>query len=254
MWKSTENEAEAINILGAFCGKRDVDELTPETLMEKYGIAQADVLVLFGGSILAGGDVFAQAIRRAVAKTYIIVGGAGHTTETLRQEVHREYPDIETTDLPEAEVFQRYLRSVYGVEADVLETQSTNCGNNITYLLPLLRENGISCNSIILCQDATMQNRMDAGLRKYAPDCTIINYAAYAATVCCKGQTLAYTEPIHGMWPMQRYITLLMGEIPRLTDDADGYGQTGKALSRMLKFPNGYKRRLQCCGRFTKMQ
>ena len=37
--------------------------------------------------------------------------------------------------------------------ADALETQSTNCGNNITYLLE--REK-IHCRSIILCQDATM--------------------------------------------------------------------------------------------------
>lgn len=40
--------------------------------------------------------------------------------------------------------------------ADALETQSTNCGNNITYLLELLERGKIPCRSIILCQDATM--------------------------------------------------------------------------------------------------
>lgn len=40
--------------------------------------------------------------------------------------------------------------------ADALETQSTNCGNNITYLLELLEREKIPCRSIILCQDATM--------------------------------------------------------------------------------------------------
>ena len=43
--------AKAINILGEFCGKR---------------------------------DILAEAIQNEVAKKYIIVGGAGHTTETLR--------------------------------------------------------------------------------------------------------------------------------------------------------------------------
>lgn len=44
-------KAKAINILGEFCGKR---------------------------------DILAEAIQNEVAKKYIIVGGAGHTTETLR--------------------------------------------------------------------------------------------------------------------------------------------------------------------------
>ena len=41
-------------------------------------------MVLFGGSIIAGGDILAEAIQNEVAKKNIIVGGAGHTTETLR--------------------------------------------------------------------------------------------------------------------------------------------------------------------------
>ena len=35
----------------------------------------------------------AEAIKNNIAKKYIIVGGAGHTTETLRQKIHQEYPD-----------------------------------------------------------------------------------------------------------------------------------------------------------------
>ena len=41
-------------------------------------------MVLFGGSIIAGGDILAEAIQNEVPKKNIIVGGAGHTTETLR--------------------------------------------------------------------------------------------------------------------------------------------------------------------------
>lgn len=39
--------AEAINILGLFCGKRDVAELTPKCLKDKYDIEQADVMVFY---------------------------------------------------------------------------------------------------------------------------------------------------------------------------------------------------------------
>ena len=69
----------------------------------------------------------------------------------------------EINGLPEAEVFQRYLAHIYGLQADYLETQSTNCGNNITYLLDMIRDKNIPCKSIILTQDATMQ--MDTVLR-----------------------------------------------------------------------------------------
>ena len=230
--------ADAINVLGQFCGMRDVDCLNRTSLLAKYGIDQADVFVLFGGSILAGGDLLAQAIKDRIARVYVIVGGAGHTTETLRQTVHGEYPRIQTVGLPEAEIFQKYLKEVYSCEADHLESKSTNCGNNITYLLDLLAEKNIKYSSIILCQDATMQRRMDAGLRKYAADdLMIINYASYRASVAAEDNGLAYSERIQGMWDMDRYVNLLMGEIPRLKDDENGYGPSGKNFIAHVDIP-----------------
>ena len=234
--------ANNINILGKFCGIRDINELSQEKLLEYYGIRQADVMVLFGGSVLAGGDVLAEAIKNKIAKKYIIVGGAGHTTETLRQIIHQEYPEIETRDLPEAEIFQRYLKTVYGCKADYLETQSTNCGNNITYLLDLLREKNIGFKSIILSQDASMQRRMAAGLKKYVQeDIVIINYATYTVNVLSAGEELCYEKEIHGMWTIDRYVNLLMGEIPRLTDDENGYGPNGKNFIAHVDVPETVK-------------
>lgn len=229
--------AQAINILGRFCGKRDIPELSHRCLQAFLGQAQVDVMVLFGASILCGGDLMAQAMEEGIAKTYLIVGGAGHTTETLRQLVHREYPQIETAEEPEAVVFQRYLQTVYGCEADYLETRSTNCGNNITNLLALLEEKQIPHSSILLCQDATMQCRMDAGLRKYAPQVRIVNYAAYAATVVPSGAGLSIQGRIHGMWDLERYVHLLMGEIPRLSDTETGYGPRGKGFIAHVEIP-----------------
>ena len=230
--------AELINTLGRFCGQRDVKSLDCSSLYERYGIDRADVMVLFGGSILAGGDVMADAIKNKIARTYIIVGGAGHTTDTLRQIVQSEYPMIRTANLSEAEIFQKYLQEIYGCEADYLETRSTNCGNNITYLLDLIEENRIPCKSIILCQDATMQNRMEAGFRKYRPQgISVINYASYAATVRFAADELSIQEKIHGMWEIDRYINLLMGEIPRLRDDRDGYGPEGKQYIAHVDIP-----------------
>ena len=55
--------AEWINTLGRFCGARDVETLTRASLRKRFGFEQADVLALFGGSIIAGADVLAQAMR-----------------------------------------------------------------------------------------------------------------------------------------------------------------------------------------------
>ena len=229
--------ADNINFLADFCGKRDIEELSPECLRDKYGINQADVMVLFGGSILCGGDVLADAIRKGVAKKYIIVGGAGHTTQTLRDKMHEAYPQIKTEGRPEAEIFNNYLEYKYSLKADFIETRSTNCGNNITFLLELLEENGIECNSVILSQDATMQRRMEAGLRKYRPDMLIINFATYKVRVNAMADELIYDSDVGGMWEIDRYITLLMGEIPRLSDNENGYGPKGKGYIAHVDVP-----------------
>lgn len=233
-----ESIAKNINTLGKFCGKRDLKELSSVELQKRYNIIQADVMVLFGGSILCGGDVLAFGMKNKIAKKYVIVGGAGHTTETLRLKMNKAYPDVETKNLSEAKIFSNYLKFKYNLEPDFLECSSTNCGNNVTYLLQLLEENNISFKNIIISQDATMQCRMEAGLKKYLGNSvSIINYATYSATVIPKNEGLGFKEEIWGMWEIDRYISLLLGEIPRLTDDINGYGPKGKDFISHVDIP-----------------
>ena len=40
------------------------------------------------------------------------------------------------------------------------------------------------------------------------------------------------------MWNMRRYLTLLMAEIPRLTDDENGYGPCGQGFLAHVDIPN----------------
>lgn len=49
--------ADKINILGDFCGKRDIPELTTEQLLKKYGLSQADVMVLLA-EVLCAAEMF----------------------------------------------------------------------------------------------------------------------------------------------------------------------------------------------------
>ena len=85
--------AKNLNILIDFLAKRDLTALSPDKLQAKYKINQADLLILFGGSIPEGADVFAKAHQQNIAKNYLLVGGAGHTTEALRQKMQSSASD-----------------------------------------------------------------------------------------------------------------------------------------------------------------
>lgn len=230
------NVAHDMNVLAAFLGRRDVAELSQDALEARFGFARADVMALVGGSILAGGDVMAQAMRAGVAHAYAIVGGVGHTTQDFREKVRELCPDLRfADDACEADVFAAYLRSHHGLEVDLLERRSTNCGNNITFLRDLLAERGMRCRSLILVHDASMQLRVEAVARKELPDVVPVSYACHAArVVAAKGAAgdplaqLRYEDEPWGMWAPGHYLSLLMGEIPRLRDDAAGYGPNGR--------------------------
>ncbi|WMJ23965.1 HD domain-containing protein [Paludicola sp. MB14-C6] len=238
MIKVNVNEvAESINTIAKFCGLRDIDVLSQSNLQSKYGFQRADVLILFGGSIPYGCDIAAQAILNGVANHFMIVGGVGHTTESLRQKLKQSYPQIETDGRTESEIMAEYIKIRYKIEPDWLECESTNCGNNVTNALAILKQNHIPHDSIIVIQDSTMQRRMVAGFKKHC-NSKIISYAAYTNPVVVNSNCLAFEhDDIWGMWDIEHYITLLMGEIPRLTDNADGYGPNGKQFIAHVDIP-----------------
>lgn len=229
-----------INALGEYLGMRDIEALTPECLAAQSGAAQADLLILFGGSIACGADLAAMAMQRHLAARFMIVGGEGHTTQSLRDVLGQALPELDTRGRAEADVFADYLLARYGIRPDLIERHSTNCGNNVVNALALLCERGLKPRHVILMQDASMQRRMDAGFRKHlSADARITNYATYAAQVVAHQGALRFAgPPIWGMWKMERYISLLMGEIPRLRDDAQGYGPRGRGFIARVDVPS----------------
>ena len=172
--------AKNLNILIDFLAKRDLTALSPDELQAKYKINQADLLILFGGSIPEGAEIFAKAHQQNIAKNYLLVGGAGHTTEALRQKMQLSLADIDISTKSEAEIFALYLKNKYNITDCLLETKSTNCGND----------------KLCLAQNNIWQ-----------------------------------------MWNIDKYIELLMGEIPRLTDNINGYGPQGKDFIAHVDIP-----------------
>lgn len=230
--------AESINCLSDFCGQRDLNALTKKELQQKSGLAKLDVAVLFGGSVLSGGDLLAEAMKNDLAHHYIIVGGYGHTSSFLFESAEKVLPGLTKGITSEAALFQQYLNVKYHLRADYLETASTNCGNNITNLLALLKEQKIATGSILMIQEAAMQLRMEATLKKYASDdLLILNYAATQVSVSVKHEVLRFDQVLPSFWGMDQYIRLLMGEIPRLHDTAEGYGPKGQQFIAHVEVP-----------------
>ncbi|GLY04004.1 MULTISPECIES: YdcF family protein [Actinoplanes] len=220
-----------LNTLVDFCALRDVDALHRDAVDEAAG-GRVDVAVLYGGSILAGGDLFAAAIKDDLADRFVISGGQGHSTDALRDSLRQCMGWDDVADQTEAALFDRYLRERHGVRADLLEYESTNCGSNVRNVLAMLGPE--QRRRILIIQDASMQRRMDAGFRLYAPDARIVNFAAHRTPVALVGGAFGFREPPEGMWPVERYVSLLMGEIPRFRD----YGPDGRGFIAAVDVPD----------------
>lgn len=224
---------EHLNTLAAWLGRRDVDDLTPD-------LVRADVLILFGGSPPEGWDVAARAMHAGAAGTLLLCGGAGHTTPMLRAALARRHPELVDDAATEADLMARYLAAVHGITGCLLERESTNSGNNITYAERALRAAGLTPASMILVQDASMQQRMDAVTRHVwtlgAPH--VVNFAGTAPRVELRDGKLAYAGEQHwGAWDLDHCVTLLLGEVPRLSDTPGGYGPRGRGFLAHVDIP-----------------
>ena len=232
--------AQSINIIGSFLSRRDIPAMTKEALKNAYGIEKTDIIILFGGSIIHGWDVAAEALKNGLAEKILIAGGIGHTTSELWSVISEKYPEIKAENRPESDIIADYFKLKYSINNPLIENQSTNCGNNVTFALNTLKMNSISPENIIIIQDSTMQQRMDATFRLVLKNSNIniINFAPYIARVKADNDGLFFEKPyFKGMWSMKKYINLLMGEIPRLCDNESGYGPKGKNFISSVDIP-----------------
>ncbi len=85
-----------------------------------------------------------------------------------------------------------------------------------------------------------------AGADVLAGAMRLINCASHQTTVTLTDGQLTYATPPAGMWPVDRYVTLLMGEVPRLTDDARGYGPAGRGYIAHVDVPPEVRRAFTC--------
>ena len=209
----------AVNRLAQFLARQDDVETT-------------DVGVLVGCSVLANAEAIAEGYFAGRFPRIFVCGGIGHSTQDLRDLVSEQYPEIQTTDRAESEMFRDLLVSVHGVPADVIEmeTRSTNCGGNARETRTELERLGWTVRSLTIVQDPTMQRRTDATFRKVwddLPEVRFVNRPPFVPTAIANGGSWRVDPPA---WSEDRFLSLILGEIPRLRDDEMGYGPRGRGF------------------------
>jgi len=213
----------------------------------------ADLIVLAGNSIPTVSDgAFRLARERKLP--LLITGGIGHATAYLMAAlaVHPVYRALAGRDRTEADALKRIAVECWHLPADgvLTENASTNCGENAAFSKRLLAAHGLKPRRIVLVQDPLMQRRTDASFRRawkgsVLPD--ICNWPVLVPRLEKTNEAVAYAQDLPaGLWPLDRFVSLILGEIPRLRDNAEGYGPKGRGFIVSVFIPTAVEAAYAC--------
>ena len=122
-----------------------------------HGLERADAVLVLCSHDTAVAERGARLYLEGWAPLLVFSGGLGVITKSLWSE-------------PEAELFARIARGMgVPVERILVETRSTNTGENVRFTRRLLTERGIEPQSLILVQKPYMERRAYATFKNYWP-------------------------------------------------------------------------------------
>jgi uncharacterized SAM-binding protein YcdF (DUF218 family) len=240
-----QTDIDDLNTLITFLAKRDLDKLDVDALFSQCGVCQVDQIILMGGITTPDfAEMAAQAYQSGFAKGLMVVGGSGHSTQNLRDNLaaHPRYGNIPTADRPEADMLCDVLVEFCGVDRKkiVIERESTNCGNNATFALQVARMNHFIPRVAVIVQDPIMQRRTyESFLQSWQAEQTAFKcFAPVLPLLSNQDGDMAFADLSHGQYyRMRSFLDLVMGEIPRLRDDANGYGPKGAGFIGHVAIP-----------------
>jgi uncharacterized SAM-binding protein YcdF (DUF218 family) len=238
-------DAADLNLLIRYLARRDLAALTPDALFAARGFRQADLLILLGGiTSPAFAETVAGAFHAGIARRLMLVGGAGHSTQNLRDTIaaHPRYGVIPTAGRPEADMLADLFSGFLGIERQtlLLENASTHCGNNASLALSVVRAAGPLPAQVVLVQDPIMQRRSGEAFRhEWRAGTTVFTgFAPAVPLLIAREGRLAFADAAHAaFYRMNGFLDLVMGEIPRLRDDENGYGPRGRGFIGHVDIP-----------------
>lgn len=203
-----------------------------------------DLVIVLGSASIEHLEEVADIYHQGLTKKIMLVGGIGHSTQYLFDNLkkHSIFAKNHQLQGSEAEIYNRILSEYYNIPKDVIfiEKLSTNCGNNASYAYQLMIKEKLVCSKALLIQDPTMQRRSLASFEKEWEDVDVVWYCkpAFIPTLSIDMEGNVYFEgEVKAPWTVERYISLVLGEIPRLRDDESGYGPRGQGFIGHVDIP-----------------
>lgn len=272
----TPDDIDDINLLSTFLAH---DQGPPPATATSASTLPGDVYIIAGSAILdLVTAAFAHLSRLQDRATVVLAGGRGHSTALLYAAVaaHPIYHALHLAGSePEARVMERILLNYFpalaakvhsGEVVLLVDDKSTNCGENVQFARRLVDEHGVNARRWVVVQDATMSLRTCAALRRcfdlqppaeppeirawptFVPllDRTdgdggdALVWAPSTREAIERGTGQAFSA--ERLWAADRFVGLLLGEIPRLRDDGAGYGPRGKGFISHVDIPPDVER------------
>ncbi|KMK09181.1 hypothetical protein ABW07_07890 [Pluralibacter gergoviae] len=229
----TDTTLRAANRLGQWLAQRDPDS----------DLSEAGLVILAGNAVIPTIDAACRLA--ADGRELLISGGIGHSTTYLYDAVarHPRYCAIDTAGRPEAAILADIAHRFWGVPRSriLVEDRSTNCGENARFSLALMAERGLSPGAAAVVQDPTMQRRTIATFSRAQRESGVptrwLSHPGFAPELLRSGESVPFAPPGDGAWSVERYLSLLLGELPRLRDDAGGYGPRGRDFIVHVEIP-----------------
>lgn len=203
----------------------------------------ASLVVLAGNAVIPAIDAACQqAAQRRIP--LLISGGIGHSTPFLCDAVarHSRYHTLPTAGRPEAAILADIAVKFWNMPTEnvLVEDQSTNCGENARFSRDMMEAQHLAPDRAILVQDPTMQRRTAATFarvwRGAAHQVQWINLPGRVPVLMSTPRETRFVEA-DGLWSVERYLSLIVGEIPRLRDDEQGYGPRGRDFIEAVTIP-----------------
>ena len=228
-----------LNILLKFLAKRDF-----ESIERIVNFSEIDLAVIMPSAYMPVAYEMAKMYQAGVAKNYIIAGGVGHSTHYIAENImiNPKFTGIKTEGKSEAEMYYDVLNVlVEGIKHNVyLETKSENSGENAAFALGIADKKCLACGNVLVMQDPTMQMRTYLTFKKVW-DAKIYSYTPKVPLVEENKAVFSYEMRAEGLWDEKRLISLIMGEMYRIEDNATGYGPNGKNFIAHIDIPTEVK-------------
>ncbi|MBO1299185.1 MULTISPECIES: YdcF family protein [unclassified Enterococcus] len=209
---------------------------------QNYSELKAPMLILAGNCLPVLADEAAKAYLNQQIDQIVLVGGIGHATKYLYRNFEKQGYDFEP-GLSESELCAKYLIEKYQLpeEAMLLETKSTNSGENALFSYELLSKLGSLPERILLMNDPTLQRRTKATFEKEWGKTSVdfYNYVPILPQVTESTKGFSFSDQrLNDLWPADYFQALVLGEMVRLKDDAQGYGPNGKGFIGHVDIPD----------------